>query len=275
MMTLSVPEFNYVRRLVLEQSAIVLEEDKGYLVESRLLTLARREGFASLDLLVQKLQAEPVGGLHRQAVEAMTTNETSFFRDFNPFEALKKFIVPDLIGRRAAERALVFWCAACSSGQEPYSLAMLIRENFPQLASWRIGILATDLSTDVLARAREGRYSQLEVNRGLPASLLVEYFQKRGCDWFIRDDIRNMVDYRVLNLASAWPLLPPMDVIMIRNVLIYFGMEAKKEILAKVRRVLKPDGYFFLGAAETTFSIDDSFERVQFDRATCYRLRRI
>ena len=273
-MTLSVPEFNYVRRLVLEQSAIVLEEDKGYLIESRLLPLARREGFASLDLLVRCLQAEPFHGLHRQAVEALTTNETSFFRDFHPFEALKKFVLPDLIVRRAATREQSIWCAACSSGQEPYSLAMLLSENFPQLASWKVTILGTDLSTDVLARAREGRYSQLEVNRGLPASLLVKYFQKRGYDWHLRDEIRRMVDYQSVNLAGAWPILPPIDLVMMRNVLIYFGTETKKEILAKIRRVLKPDGYLFLGAAETTFNIDDSYERVQLERATCYRVRR-
>ena len=273
-MTLSLPEFNYIRRLVLAQSAIMLEDDKTYLVESRLLPLARREGFASINLLVQKLQAEPFHGLHRLAVEAMTTNETSFFRDFNPFEALRKSVLPDLIARRSADRALSIWCAASSSGQEPYSLSMLIRENFPALLNWKIRILATDLSTDILARAREGRYSQLEVNRGLPASLLVKYFQKRGCDWFLRDDIRAMVDYQVLNLSNAWPAMPPMDIVMIRNVLIYFGIETKKEILAKVRKVLKPDGYFFLGGAETTFSIDDSYERVQFERSTCYRIRK-
>ena len=273
-MTLSLPEFNYIRRLVLSQSAIVLEDDKSYLVESRLLPLARREGFASIHLLVQKLQAEPFHGLHRLAVEAMTTNETSFFRDFNPFEALRKSVLPDLIARRSAERTLNIWCAASSSGQEPYSLSMLIRETFPALLSWKISILATDLSTDILARAREGRYSQLEVNRGLPASLLIKYFQKRGCDWFLRDDIRAMVDYQILNLSNAWPTMPPMDIVMIRNVLIYFGMDTKKEILAKVRRVLKPDGYFFLGGAETTFSIDDSYERVQFERSTCYRIRK-
>jgi chemotaxis protein methyltransferase CheR len=273
-MTLSTPEFNYIRHLVLTHSAIVLEEDKGYLVESRLSPLARREGFASLSLLVQKLQAEPVHGLHHRAVEAMTTNETSFFRDFHPFEGLKKFVLPDLIARRATERELSIWCAASSSGQEPYSIAMLVRENFPQLASWKVRILATDLSTEILARAREGRYSQLEVNRGLPASMLVKYFQKRGCDWYLRDEIRNMVDYQIVNLASAWPALPPMDIVMIRNVLIYFGMETKKGILAKARRVLKPDGYFFLGGAETTFSIDDSFERAPFERATCYRIRK-
>jgi chemotaxis protein methyltransferase CheR len=273
-MSLSQTEFNFIRRLVLDQAAIVLEEDKAYLVESRLLPLARREGLASINLFVQKLQTQPFNGLHRQTVEAMTTNETSFFRDFNPFEALKKSLLPDLIVRRAAEKEMVIWCAAGSSGQEPYSLAMLIRENFPQLLSWTIRILATDISSEVLTRARAGRYSQIEVNRGLPASLLVKYFQKRGSDWCLRDDIRQMVDHQILNLAGAWPPLPTIDIVMLRNVLIYFGVETKKTILAKVRRVLKPDGYLFLGGAETTFNLDDSFERVQLERATCYRVRK-
>jgi chemotaxis protein methyltransferase CheR len=272
-MPLSQAEFNFIRRLVLDQSAIVIEEDKGYLVESRLLPLARREGLTSLNLLVQKLQIEPFHNLHRQAVEAMTTNETSFFRDYHPFEALRKAVLPALINRRAEAREIRIWCAASSSGQEPYSLAMLIRENFPQLLSWKVRILATDLSTDVVARAREGRYSQIEVNRGLPASLLVKHFQKRGSEWCLRDDIRQMVEFQVFNLVGAWPFLPSFDVVMLRNVLIYFGIETKKEIFAKVRRVLGPDGYLFLGGAETTFSIDDSFERLQFERATCYRVR--
>ena len=273
-MSLSTPELNYVRRLVLEQSAIVLEEDKAYLVESRLVPLARREGFASLSVLVEKLQSGPFNGLHRKAVEAMTTNETSFFRDFHPFEALKKSVIPDLIARRGGERGLSIWCAASSTGQEPYSLSMLLHEHFPNLASWNVRILATDLSTEILARAREGRFSQLEVNRGLPASFLVKYFQKQGSEWQLREDIRRMVDFQPFNLSSAWSILPPMDLVMIRNVMIYFGMDTKKEILGKIRRILKPDGYLFLGAAETTFNLDDSYERVQLEKATCYRVRK-
>ena len=273
-MSLSATEFNYVRRLVLDQAAIVLEEDKGYLVESRLSPLARREGLGSLSVLVEKLQREPFNGLHRKAVEAMTTNETSFFRDFHPYEALKKSVLPDLIAKRAKERELSIWCAASSSGQEPYSLSILWREHFPLQASWNFRILATDLSTEILSRAREGRYSQLEVNRGLPASLLVKYFQKQGCDWLLRDEIRGMVEYQILNLAGPWPPLFSADIVMIRNVLIYFGKDTKKEILGKIRRVLKPDGYLFLGGAETTFNLDESYERLQFERATCYRVRK-
>jgi chemotaxis protein methyltransferase CheR len=272
-MTLNAAEFDYVRRLVKDQAAIVLEDDKGYLVESRLLPVARRAGFLSLSQLVEKLQSAHIDGLQRQVVEAMTTNETSFFRDFHPFEALRKSVLPDLIAKRGPTRELDIWCAACSAGQEPYSVAMLLREDFPHLASWNTRILATDLSSEMLARARAGRYSQLEVNRGLPAPLLVKYFQKQGFDWYLRDDIRRMVDFRMVNLAEPWPLLAPMDLVMMRNVLIYFGMDTKKEILGRVRRVLRPDGYFFLGAAETTISIDDPFECLQFERATCYRVR--
>jgi len=272
-MALSTPEFDYIRKLVLDQSAIVLEEDKGYLVESRLSPLARREGLTSLSVLVEKLRREPFNPLHRSAVEAMTTNETSFFRDFHPFEALRKSVLPELISKRDQSRELNIWCAACSAGQEPYTVAMVLREYFPGLANWNVRILATDLSLAVLARAREGRYSQLEVNRGLPAAFLVKYFQKQGCEWQLRDDIRGMVDFQVLNLATAWPPLPSMDLVMMRNVLIYFGIDTKKEIMGRVRRILRSDGYFFLGAAETTFNLDDSFERIQLERATCYRIR--
>ena len=274
-MTLSAESFNYIRRLVAEQAAIVLEEDKGYLVESRLLPLARREGFSSLGPFVEKLESEHFHAVHRQVVEAMTTNETSFFRDYHPFEALRKSVLPDLITKRATTQELTIWCAACSAGQEPYTLAMLLAEHFPHLASWSTHILATDLSSEMLARAREGRYSQLEVNRGLPASFLVKYFQKDSCNWQLREAVRRSVEFQFINLAAAWPPLPAADLIMMRNVLIYFGTDTKKEILGKVRRVLKPDGYLFLGAVETTFNLDDSFERIALDRATCYRIRNI
>jgi chemotaxis protein methyltransferase CheR len=271
-MTITASEFDYIRRLVLEQSAIVLEEDKQYLVESRLLPLARREGFDSLASLVACLRTKILDGLHRKVVEAMTTNETSFFRDFHPFEALRKSILPQLMTRRAYSKELNFWCAACSSGQEPYSLAVLLHEYFPNLAGWNVRIIATDLCAEILARAREGRYSQLEVNRGLPASLLVKYFLRHGSDWRILEDLRRGVEFQIINLAETWPLLPPMDIVLMRNVLIYFGLETKKKILSKVRQLLKPDGLLFLGGAETTFNLDDAFERVQFDRTICYRI---
>jgi chemotaxis protein methyltransferase CheR len=271
-MTISASEFDYIRRVVLEQSAIVLEEDKQYLAESRLLPLARREGFDSIASMVAWLGAKKFDGLQRKVVEAMTTNETSFFRDFHPFEALRKSILPDLVLRRASSKELSFWSAACSSGQEPYSLAMVLQEHFPSLADWNVKIIATELSTEMLARAREGRYSQLEVNRGLPATLLIKYFRQHGTDWQISEHLRRRVEFQIVNLAEAWPLLPPMDVILMRNVLIYFGLDTKKRILGRVRQLLKPDGFLFLGGAETTFNLDDAFERVQFDRTICYHV---
>jgi chemotaxis protein methyltransferase CheR len=273
-MSLTAAEFDYIRRLVLEQSAIVLDDDKQYLAESRLLPLARREGFDSLGSMVASLLAKKPDGLHRHVVEAMTTNETSFFRDFHPFEALRKSIFPQVLSSRAASKELNIWSAACSSGQEPYSIAMLLREDFPGLAGWNIKLIASELSAEMLARAREGRYSQLEVNRGLPAKLLVKYFRQHGVDWQIAEELRSRVEFVAINLAGYWPVLPPMDIILMRNVLIYFGVETKKKILRKARQQLRQDGLLFLGGAETTFNLDDSFERVQFDRTICYRVRK-
>jgi len=267
-------EFDCIRRLVLEESAIVLEADKQYLAESRLLPLARREGFDSISSLIASLVPKKFDGLHRKVVEAMTTNETSFFRDFHPFEALRKSILPEFIMRRASSKELNFWSAACSSGQEPYSLVMLLQNEFPSLADWNVRIVASELSTEMLARAQEGRYSQLEVNRGLPASLLVKYFQQHGSDWQIREDLRRQVEFRTVNLAENWPPLPPMDVVLMRNVLIYFGLDTKKRILGRVRQLLRPDGFLFLGGTETTFNLDDAFERVRFDRTICYQVRK-
>jgi chemotaxis protein methyltransferase CheR len=272
-MSLSHTDFEYIRSLVRQRSAVVLESEKAYMVETRLLALARREGFDSMAEFVARMRAAPNSGLQQRVVEALANNETSFFRDLHPFEALRLRILPELMQRRAAERCLHIWCAACSSGQEPYSIAMLIRDYFPTLESWNIRIMGTDLSAEITRRAREGRYCQLDVNRGLPARLLVKYFEKVGTDWRIKDEIRRMVEFRLINLIDAWPIFPPQDIILLRNVLIYFDVATKKQILAKLRRVLRPDGYLFLGGAETTLNLDDAFDRVQVDRACCYRVR--
>jgi chemotaxis protein methyltransferase CheR len=273
-MSLSVQDFEYIRTLVQQRSAIVLESDKHYLAETRLAVLARREGLQSVDELLGHLYAAPVNGLHQKVVEAMSTNETSFFRDVHPFENLRQRVLPELIARRLATRCLTIWCAACSSGQEPYSVAMLLREHFPHLTGWNVRILASDLSTEMLERARLGRYSQMEINRGLPAALLVKYFSKQGDEWIIKDDVRRMVEFRPINLAAAWPVLPYMDVVLLRNVLIYFDVATKKQILGQLQGVLRPDGYLFLGGAETTINLDEAYERVQYDRFSCYQLRK-
>ncbi len=267
------PDFDYIRDLVRRGSAIVLEPSKEYLVEARLGPLARKEGLGSLADLVAQLRAQSQGALHRKVIDAMTTNETLFFRDVHPFEALRKTVLPELIAAREATRHLRVWSAACSTGQEPYTIAMTMRENFPELMRWKLEIFATDLSSEVLAKARMGAYGQIEMNRGLPAKLMVKYFSKQGVDWQLNEDIRKMVEFREMNLAESWPTMQPYDVIFLRNVLIYFDVETKKTILRRVRQLLRPDGYLFLGAAETTMNLDDGFVRVQIEKSGAYRLR--
>lgn len=265
-------EFNAVRRLLIEQSAIVLEPGKQYLVEMRLAPIMRELGLRSVGELLSQLRLQPDGGLQRRIVEAMVTTESSFFRDHHPFEALRKLVIPDLIARRKAERCLNVWCAASSTGQEPYSLAILLREHFPDLNGWKVSILATDLSREVLRRAREGRYWQIEANRGLSAALLLKYFQQHGTEWQLEKSVRDMVEFKEMNLAGHWRSLPSMDLILIRNVMIYFEVETKKTILGKIARILKPDGYLLLGGAETTFNLNDSFRRIEPVKSGFYQL---
>jgi len=262
----------YLRNLILTRSAIVLESEKDYLLQARLEPVAKEAGLASLDELAHILRTTPSGPLHEKVVEAMTTNETSFFRDIHPFEAFKESVLPDMIKKRADRRKLSIWCGASSCGQEPYTVAMVIREHFPELATWDITFLATDLSTQMLEKCRQGKYSQLEVNRGLPAQLLMKYFEKKGMKWHIKEELRNMIEFQPLNLAGRWLPMPKVDIVWLRNVLIYFDVEMKKEIFQKVRDIMQPDGYLFLGGAETTMAIDDHFERLRFNGTSCYRL---
>ena len=272
-MSVKAEDFNYIADLVRKQTGIVLETGKEYLVESRLAPMARREGFGSLQELVARLRVGSGNGLGRRITEALTTNETLFFRDIAVFDAFTKSMMPSLLAKRAQERKLNIWCAACSSGQEPYSLAMLIREELPQVAGWTLRLLASDLSTEMIRRAQAGRYTQLEINRGLPARYLVRYFSRDNLDWEISPSIRRAVEFFQHNLTEPWPPLPPMDVIFLRNVLIYFDVETKKQILKKVARSLRADGFLVLGGAETTLQISDLFERVGYNQAGYYRLR--
>ncbi len=268
-------DFDYVRAYIRHEAAIVVEPGKEYLVESRLETLARKENLPSLEELVARLRANPKGELWKKTLDAMTTNETSFFRDIHPFNALKTTIFPDLIKQRGTDRQLNFWCGAASTGQETFSVLMTIAESFPELLSWKLSYLATDLCLEVLARCKAGRFSQLEVNRGLPAPLLVKYFTRQGAEWEFREDLRKRVDFREMNLVKDWHHMPPLDVIFLRNVLIYFDVETKKAILAKVRQVLRPGGYLLLGGAETTMNLDDAFERVVVEKTTCFRVKSV
>jgi chemotaxis protein methyltransferase CheR len=267
-------DFAFVAKLVRDRSGIVLEPGKEYLVDSRLAPLVRKQNLQSISELIAQAQTTPWNGLATQIVEAMATSETSFFRDLIPFETLRKTVLPELIARRASERALNIWCAATSTGQEPYSLALLMREHLPQLATWNVHLIASDMSRESLTRAREGLYNQIEANRGLPAALLVKYFQQKGNQWQLREEVRRMVDFQEINLAGHWPSLPPMDLILMRNVMIYFDVEMKKKILGRVSRLLRADGYLLLGGVETTYNLDDSFERVESLKTGFYQRRK-
>jgi chemotaxis protein methyltransferase CheR len=264
-------DFDYIRTLVRERSAIVLEPGKEYLVQARLLPVARKQGLDDIRALVEHLK-RGAPALTTQVVEAMTTNETSFFRDVHPFEALRDEIVPELMDKRGTQRTLRIWSAAASTGQEAYTIAMTLRESFPQLSGWNVSILGTDLSQEVLDKAREGRYAQIEINRGLPAPYLLKYFDRAGPAWRVKPELRRGIEFRQMNLVAPWPTLPRMDVVFLRNVLIYFDTDTKRNVLANVRRVMAPDGYLFLGAAETTLQYDGMFERVPRARANCYRV---
>ena len=271
-MAINKSDFTYIRNLVYQRSGIVLEENKMYLAESRLLTLAHKEGYKKIDDLLRQMHGVGKNGVENKIVDAMTTNETSFFRDLYPFEALKKKIIPEFLETRKSLRILNIWCAACSTGQEPYSIAMLLCEEFPLLRNWRVNILCTDISQEVLQRARSGRFRQIEINRGLPAKYLIKYFTKKGLEWEIKAELKKMTNFREFNLIANWPSLTQMDIVFLRNVLIYFDVNTKRNILGKLKKVLKPDGYLFLGSAETTLNLDSSYERVQNQRAVYYKL---
>ncbi len=264
-------EFSYLCELVKNTTAIALDAQREYLMEARLSSIAQREGFNSVSELITRVRNGNSTQLQWKVVEAMTTNETSFFRDVKPYEALRQVVIPNLIQARQSERKLTIWSAACSSGQEPYSVSMMLREYFPALQGWKINVLATDISTEMLDKTRQARYSQLEVNRGLPASLLVKYFKKSGADWQLDDSIRTMVEVRRMNLSVAWPLMPSVDLVLLRNVMIYFPVETKKQILKNMRNVLAPDGYMFLGTAETTINLDASYICESYKNVSYYR----
>lgn len=268
-------DFTYISNLVAKSSGIVLEKGKEYLAELRLTPLAKKKGHKTWRELIQKLkQSHTPSDLHIEVIEAMLTHETTFFRDIYPFEAFKNTFLPVLIEKRAMERRLRIWCAASSTGQEPYSIAMLIREHFPQLQSWRIELTATDLSADALARASEGLYSTLEINRGLPLNYLQKYFDRKGDHWQIKNVIRQMVQFSQMNLVQEWPSMLFQDFIFIRNVMIYFDVPTKRQILDRITKVLDTEGIVFLGGAETTLNLSTAYDRIPVNLTSCFRLRK-
>jgi chemotaxis protein methyltransferase CheR len=273
--TLPADDFSYLSQLMHERAAIVLEPGKEYLALSRLDPVAREMGVGSVAALVDVLRGEEASSqLHDQVIDALTTNETTFFRDFNPFESLRTDVLPEVLERKQRSRTLAIWSAGCSTGQEPYSIAMAIREHFPELLTWQLTILGTDISASVLDRARHGRYGQLEVNRGLPANLLVRHFTRAGMEWEIEEPIRRMVRFQRHNLVDEWPVMPPFDLVFMRNVMIYFDVETKRQVLSRMLGQLAPRGYLLLGASETTFNISDDYDRHLVGRTAWYRPQR-
>ncbi|QQO35791.1 protein-glutamate O-methyltransferase CheR [Bradyrhizobium diazoefficiens] len=263
-------DYEYLRKFLKERSGLDLSPDKQYLVESRLLPLARKASLPGIPDLVLKIRNGD-GRLATDVVEAMTTNETFFFRDKIPFDHLRDSIMPRLIQARAARKSLRIWSAASSTGQEPYSIAMCLKEMGAALAGWRIEIVATDLSQEVLEKSKAGVYSQFEVQRGLPIQLLMKYFTQSGDVWQLKADVRAMVQFRQLNLLQDFSHLGTFDVIFCRNVLIYFDQDTKAVIFERMAKVLEADGALLLGAAESVVGITDAFRPIS-DRRGLYQL---
>lgn len=252
-------EYDYLRQMLKAKSGLVLSNEKQYLIESRLLPVARKANLASISALVARIKEPGQSALVDQVVEAMTTNESFFFRDKLPFDHFTQTMMPQLLQSRARDRRIRIWCAAASTGQEPYSLAMCLKEMEQKLAGWRIEIIGTDLSTEVLDKARQGIYSQFEVQRGLPINHLLKYFTQTGETWQVSAELRGMVQYRKLNLLENFSSLGQFDIVYCRNVLIYFDNETKIDIMGRIQKLMPDDGYLVLGAAETVVGLTDAF----------------
>jgi chemotaxis protein methyltransferase CheR len=263
---MNVNDFDLICRILKERSGLTLAKDKAYLLESRLLPVARKWKFANFEELARVVRAKPEEALLRDVTEAMTTNESFFFRDIKPFDQFRDIVLPHMLTARAQQKTMRIWSAACSSGQEPYSLAMILSEQAAKLQGWRIEIVATDLSTEILSRAREGMYSQFEVQRGLPIQLLVKYFQQNGDRWQINKPIRDMVQFRPFNLLQPMAPLGRFDVVFCRNVLIYFDQATKTKVLDGIATQMADDGFLYLGGAETVLGVTERFQLIEGQR---------
>jgi chemotaxis protein methyltransferase CheR len=266
---ISQENYSFLQQHVYRTSGIVLDENKHYLLEARLVPIVRKENLKTINDLCALIRATSVGRISQEVVEAMTTNETLFFRDVAPFKVLRTTLLPSLIEQRRDSKKLSFWSAASSSGQEAYSLAMMLCEM--GLQDWNIEIYGTDLNEKMVERARKGTYAQIEVNRGLPATHLVKYFERHDLEWGVKQILRRFVRFEKFDLRQSMRMLGPFDFVLCRNVLIYFDVETKKQILQEMHRTLNPGGYLLLGAAETTMNLSDSFERASFEGVSFYR----
>ncbi len=264
-------DFELVRKLVRERAGIVIEPRQEYLVETRLKTLARRRNVEKLATLFDQLRLGHDPKLAVEVVEALTTNETSFFRDFEPFEALKGSILPELLRARASKRTLRIWSAASSSGQEAYSLLMMMRDSFIQLGAWKLELLGTDLSAEMVRRAKAATYSSFEVRRGMADAQTWKWLEPVGDDYRVKEELRELVDFREMNLVAPFPPMATYDLVLLRNVLIYFDVETKRQILKRIRAVLAPDGVLMIGASESLLGVDESWKAVRVGRATTYK----
>lgn len=271
-MSLTDDEFSFVQRLVREEAGLTLGADKDYLVKSRLGRLAHDRGDGRISLLLQRAQAGDDPALRAAIAEAMMIQETYFFRDAWLFDSLRNDVLPALIRARAADKKLRIWCAACATGQEAYSLCMVLRKDFPQLASWDIEFLASDFSGTALAYAAAGRYSMMEVNRGMPALLLTEYFRRAGIDWEIVPEIRRMVRFERINLVGAWPEMSGFDIVLLRNVLIYFDQETRRDVLLRIQARMHDDAYLFMGGTESPSDISGTLGSGDLGRSSYYRI---
>lgn len=251
--------FGLFAKLLREQSGLALPRDKEYLLESRLTPVARRHNYATLDAMALAIRNGRQSVVERDIVEAMTTNESFFFRDIGTFDVFRKGVLPALLTARAATRTLRFWFAACSSGQEPYSVAMILEEERARFAGWNVEMIATDISAEMVARARDGLYTHFEAQRGLPVQLLAKYFEKEEQGWRIKAPFRERVKFRTFNLLENFSALGAFDVIFCRNVLIYFDMATKRDILERMSRQMARDGTLFLGGAETVIGVSEKF----------------
>ena len=270
-MSLATSDVDFLRGLVAAHSGNVIAPRQVYMLEQRLNPLAQKSGLEGVQELVLQLRHTNNPALSRRVAEAVTVNESSFFRDLHMFDALRKTILPDLIRKNQGTRSLRIWCAACSSGQEPYSTAMVIQEHFPNLANWNVEIVATDYSEEMLAKSRSGQYTQLEINRGLPTNTLVKFFDRTGSLWQAKKVLREMIEHRRMNLTRPWPSLGTFDIVMIRNVLIYFDQATKNDVLNRVTNLLSPEGYMFIGSSESLIGLGLPFTRQEIDGTVSYR----
>jgi chemotaxis protein methyltransferase CheR len=267
---ISPESYKFLQDYVYRESGIVLEDDKHYLLQARLMPILKKDQLKTIDDICDRLRTGNAD-LRQRVVEAMTTNETLFFRDPAVFDALKATIIPGLMKARESTKRLSFWSAAASSGQEAYSLAILLLEMGLPAQGWNIQIMGTDLSNQILDRARQARYMQIEVNRGLPAPYLVRYFSKQGLEWQLKDNIRSMVSFQKFDLRQSPSALGTFDVVFCRNVLIYFDVPTKKRILGGLRSVLRDDGCLLLGGAEAILDLDGGYARQVVGQASAYR----